>query len=197
MEELIVKPRAVKYVYHVNDEYFTPEYLVTCLKPFLDDFFSSRKKSVWCSFDSKDSEFVRFFKAENYNVIHGTIAEGQDFLETKTPDEINLVCSNPPFSLKKKIFNRLIAERIPFALLMNLQAIEYQEIGNLFYEAEQSTGIPIQLIVPDKKVSFDGKTAAFCTGYVTWNFVDKTHFIHLPHNNSRDHYVPAYINTLK
>ena len=87
--------------------------------------------------------------------------------------------------------SKLFAAKVPFALLMNLQAIQYQEMGQLFYEEEQRSE-SLQYLVPDKKVSFDGNTAAFCSGYYCWKFIEKTHFIHLQHNNSRKNYTPAY-----
>lgn len=45
-------------------------------------------------------------------------------------------------------------------------------------------GEDIQFIVPDKKVSFDGHTSSFCSGYVCYKFIDRTKFIHLENNNS-------------
>lgn len=190
----IEKPRAVKLVYNMNDDYRTPRYLVSCLEPFILDFMRNRKIDrqlvVWCPFDTEESEYVRYFKEADAKVIFGDIKTGQDFFETPIP-ECDLIISNPPFSRKKEIFSRLFRSGVPFALLMNLQAMQYQEIGELFYDEEQRTE-GIQFIIPDKKVSFDGHTAAFCSGYYCWKFVEKTSFVHLPHNNSKRHYVPAY-----
>ena len=199
MEELtsekpIEKPRAVKLVYNLNDDYQTPRYLVSCLEPFILDFMKKRGINrplvVWCPFDTEESEYVRYFREAEAKVIFGDIKTGQDFFETSIP-ECDLVISNPPFSRKREIMTRLFASGVPFALLMNLQAMQYQEMGQLFYEEEQRSE-SIQFIIPDKKVSFDGNTAAFCSGYYCWKFIDKTQFVHLPHNNSRTHYVPAY-----
>lgn len=193
-ENQIGKPRSVKYVYNVNDDYRTPRYLVSCLDKFIFDFMVrnkiNRKLVVYCPFDTEESEYVRYFKAHGMKVIYGDIKTGQDFFENPIP-KCDLIISNPPFSRKREVFSKLFIAGVPFALLMNLQAMQYQEIGQLFYEEEQrSEGI--QFIIPDKKVSFDGNTAAFCSGYYCWKFVEKTSFVHLPHNNSTKHYVPAY-----
>ena len=193
-ENQIEKPRSVKYVYNVNDDYRTPRYLVSCLDKFIFDFITNhkinRKLVVYCPFDTEESEYVRYFKAHGMKVIYGDIKTGQDFFENPIP-KCDLIISNPPFSRKREVFSKLFIAGVPFALLMNLQAMQYQEIGQLFYEEEQrSEGI--QFIIPDKKVSFDGNTAAFCSGYYCWKFVEKTSFVHLPHNNSTKHYVPAY-----
>lgn len=61
-------------------------------------------------------------------------------------------------------------------------AINYQQIGNLLSKFER-----IGFIVPDKKVSFNGKTSSFCSGYVT-NLFNKNIFINLPHNNTGKFY---------
>lgn len=193
-EKPIEKPRAVKLVYNLNDDYRTPRYLVSCLDTFIFDFMKShninRKLVVYCPFDTEESEYVRYFKENGAEVIHGDIKTGQDFFENPIP-ECDLVISNPPFSRKREIFSKLFAAGIPFALLMNLQAMQYQEMGQLFVEEQQRTEA-IQFIIPDKKVSFDGHTSAFCSGYYCWKFVEKTSFVHLPHNNSGKFYVPAY-----
>lgn len=193
-EKPIKKPRAVKLVYNLNDDYRTPRYLVSCLDTFIFDFMQrhniNRKLVVYCPFDTEESEYVRYFKENGAEVIHGDIKTGQDFFENPIP-ECDLVISNPPFSRKREVFSKLFAAGIPFALLMNLQAMQYQEMGQLFVEEQQRTEA-IQFIIPDKKVSFDGHTSAFCSGYYCWKFVEKTSFVHLPHNNSGKFYVPAY-----
>lgn len=193
-EKPIEKPRAVKLVYNLNDDYRTPRYLVSCLDTFIFDFMQrhniNRKLVVYCPFDTEESEYVRYFKENGAEVIHGDIKTGQDFFENPIP-ECDLVISNPPFSRKREIFSKLFAANVPFALLLNLQAMQYQEMGQLFFEEQQRTEA-IQFIIPDKKVSFDGHTAAFCSGYYCWKFVEKTSFVHLPHNNSGKFYVPAY-----
>lgn len=192
--DVIEKPRAIKYVYNINDDYRTPKYLVTCLEPFILDFMRNnrinRQLVVYCPFDTEDSEFVRYFKESDAKVIYGDIKIGQDFFETPIP-ECDLIVSNPPFSMKREIFARLFHAGKPFALLLNLQAIQYQEIGLLFYEEGQRSE-DVQFIIPDKKVSFNGNTSAFCSGYYCWKFIDRTHFIHLTHNNVGRFYTPAY-----
>jgi len=195
MENL--KPKSLKNSFNIRDEYYTPEYLVTCLEPFLATYERANElKTVYCPFDDKDSEYVRYFQSKGLNVIYGDIKDGFDFFEHEIPAHVDLVVSNIPFSKKKQIFQKLFASGKPFCLLCNMMCINYQEIGHLFYEVERNTGIPVQFIIPDKKVSFDGNTASFCSGYFTWQFTDRTHYLNLPHNNSHDHYVAAYKNTL-
>ena len=170
--------------------------LVSPLIPYLDNIFciaanavelGRKSVTVYCPFDTEKSEYVITLKEAGYTVIYGDIKAGQDFFSKPIPPEADIVISNPPFSRKLEVFRKCIDEGKPFALLMNMMAINYQEIGELF----SSVGSDIQFIIPDKKVSFDGKTASFCSGYVCYKFIKETEFIHLPHNNSGKNYVPA------
>lgn len=195
--EPITVPRAIKYVYSLHDEYMTPEYLVTCLKPYIESFMNSWLISsfsgftVYCPFDTEDSEYVRFFKRLGAKVIFGDLKTGQNFFDIPIP-ECDLIVSNPPFSRKKEMFEKLFRNGTPFCMLMNLTAVQYQEIGNMFYE-ESLRSEPVQFLIPDKKVSFNGATSAFCSAYYCWKFIARTEYIHLEHNNSGKNYVPAYI----
>ena len=87
--------------------------------------------------------------------------------------------------LEKYPIERIIFDfKKPFVLLMNMMAINYQNISNLF----QFVNPDIQFIIPDKKVSFDGNTSSFSSGYVCYKFIDHTEFVHLPHNNTGNNF---------
>ena len=187
--------------YNVQDYYHTPPMLVEMLKPFIAYYYGYSKlhkkdpnliyrpPTIFCPFDTCDSEYVRIFKQYGYNVIHGSIETGQDFFELPIPERADLVISNPPFSRKLDVFRRLVNAGKPFAMLMNLMAINYQEIGEFFSSLPKGD---IQFIIPDKKVSFNGKTSSFCSGYVCYKFIDHTEFVHLPHNNTGKNFEPAF-----
>lgn len=194
---VVGKKRALRRVFNVQDDYHTPQMLVTCLFLFIEGYVcahnDNKKLVIYCPFDTEDSEYVRVFRRWGHTVIFGDITTGQDFFETEIP-VCDIVISNPPFSKKLAVFKKLFDAGIPFAILMNMQAIQYQEIGKLFYD--EGTKTPesnhVQFIIPDKKVSFNGNTSSFCSGYVCWNFVKRTHYVHLPHNNTGKHFIPAY-----
>lgn len=179
--------------YNVQDDYYTPPILVKLLIPYLRVYFDKphflNKPTIYCPFDTEDSEYVRIFQVAGYNVIYGSIETGQDFFEKPIPREADLVISNPPFSRKLDVFRKLVEADKPFAMLMNLMAINYQDIGEFFSSLPKGD---IQFIIPDKKVSFDGRTSSFCSGYVCYKFLGKTEFIHLPHNNTGCNYEPAF-----
>lgn len=185
--------KSFKRNFNVQDEYYTPSCLVNVLIPYLQSWiFNFKKKNkrdpvIWLPFDTEDSKYYQILNktfCEDAFIIRSHLNDGKDFF-TYQPEMFDIIISNPPFSLKKKIFQRIIFDlKKPFILLMNMMAINYQEIGTLFY----SVGSKIQFIIPDKKVSFDGHTSSFCSGYVCYDFIEKTEFIHLENNNTGENF---------
>ena len=196
-----------------NDNLCTPRILVECLKPYFEEWKKrayliegykpvidsdtgkqcnnivsviKREPIVWCPADKENSEYVIFFKELGCKVIYSHIDYGQDFL-TYTPEEpFDIVCTNPPFSLKEAFFRRCNELGKPWILLGNLMAINYMCIGNYFADN------PVQMLIPDKRISFDGNASSFCSGYFCKDFLTRDlEFCHLPHCNSGKDFVPS------
>lgn len=70
-------------------------------------------------FDTEDSLFVKLFRERGYTVIATHIANGQDFFEVDPP-KCGYIISNPPYSLKGEVFDRLFRLNIPFAMLVGV-----------------------------------------------------------------------------
>lgn len=94
----------------------------------LDALEKEGYKTVWCPFDKADSKFVMTFKEKGFDVNYGHIETGQDFFEYQEPQG-DIVVSNPPFSKRDKIFQRLYEWDIPFALIINFNGLSKQEKG--------------------------------------------------------------------
>ena len=110
---------AIKESKH-GDEYYTPRYAVCVIEPFLKNKF----KHIWCPFDTEQSEFVKVFHENRYDVTYGHIATGQDFFAyEKPPVGVEVVVSNPPYSLRQDILKRLYEWNIPFALTFNMNGL--------------------------------------------------------------------------
>ena len=84
-----------------KDEYYTPEILV---KPIIK--YLKPKSTVWCPFDTEDSEFVINLKNNGYDVIFTHIWYGQDFFKYE-PEHYDYIISNPPFTKKLMVLQRL------------------------------------------------------------------------------------------
>lgn len=107
----------IQYAFSKNDEYYTPAYAV-------DPIISKLKpgSTIWCPFDRAESNFVKVLEGNGFNVIHTHISDGQDFFKVEVP-ECDYIISNPPYSVKGRVFERLYEIGKPFAMLVNLQGI--------------------------------------------------------------------------
>lgn len=163
-----------------QDEYYTPKLLVTPLLQYLKPGII-----IWCPFDEKRSEYV-IELSKNYKVIYSHINTGQDFFSYEPAEHYDVIVSNPPYSKKIEVLDRLYKLKKPFALLLGLPILNYQIIGNFFLDKK------IQLLIMDKKVSFDGNTASFNSSYFCYNFLPSDLiFHHLEHNNSGKNYLAS------
>lgn len=95
------------------DEYYTKEYAI---KPLLK--YIPTDKTIWCPFDKQESNFVKLFQERGNNVIFSHIETGQDFFKYE-PRNYDYIVSNPPYSLRESILERLFLLRKPFAMLIN------------------------------------------------------------------------------
>lgn len=165
--------------FNEKDEYYTPAILVDAILPFIPE-----GKTVWCPFDTENSEFVHAFK-KNHKVKYSHIWNGQDFFKYQ-PENYDYIVSNPPFTRKLEVLDRLYKLDKPFAMVLPLPMLNYQEVGNFFLDK------PLQLLIVDKKVSFDGNTASFNNSYFCNKILPKDlMFCHLKNNNSRSHFIPS------
>ena len=181
--------RSFKKAFKEQDNYPTPSILVNMIVPYLEkwerDFIEREgyRPLIWLPFDTEDSQYYKILK-ERFQVVRSHLNDDKDFFKYQ-PGQFDIIVSNPPFSRKLDIMERIAFDlKKPFVLLMNMMAINYQNIGNFF----QFVGKEIQFIIPDKKVSFDGNTSSFCSGYVCYDFIDHTEFVHLPHNNTKNNF---------
>jgi len=150
-----------------NDECYTPDYAV---KPILE--YIPKDAVVWCPFDKDSSEFVRLISKKN-KVIKSHLHNGQDFLQWQPKDHWDIIVSNPPFSNKKKFFQRALAFNKPFALIMTNTWLNDSTPKILFKDKD------LQLLMFDKRMEFnqgDGRTTdkiTFSSSYYCWNFLPK------------------------
>lgn len=110
-----------------NDEFYTPLYAIKPLEKYLNSY-----KVVWCPFDTEKSLIVKRLKELGFCVIPTHLETGHDFFTMPVPD-CDIIVSNPPYSLKTEVFQRLFLIGKPFAMLVGVVGLfESKKRFNLF-----------------------------------------------------------------
>ena len=101
-----------------KDEWFTPPEAIYSILRYLKP-----NSIIWCPFDTKESNFVKILEKDGH-IVHAThIINGEDFFNIPCPKECEYIVSNPPYSLRNKILQRLFEIGKPFAMLMNTNGL--------------------------------------------------------------------------
>ena len=112
-----------------QDEFYTPKYAIEPIMKYLTSFYT-----IWCPFDTEDSLFVKELRKNGHKVIATHIINGQDFFMIDIPD-CDCIVSNPPYSLKGEVLERLFKIGKPFAMLLGVVGLfESQKRFNMFKE---------------------------------------------------------------
>ena len=149
-----------------NDECYTPEYAV---KPILE--YIPKDAIVWCPFDTDESHFVKQISQTNH-VEYSHLNKGEDFFQYE-PDDWDMMVSNPPFSRKKKFFERALSFNKPFALIMTNTWLNDSAPKQLFKEKD------LQLLMFTERMEFVNPNGqvnnkiTFSSSYYCWNFLPK------------------------
>lgn len=161
----MIDSQAVLYSAGQNDECYTPAYGVEPLLEFLEPY---KGKIIWCPFDKENSEFVRVLRSAGHAVVFSHIDDGQDFY-TYEPEQWDIMASNPPFTNKRKIFERALSFGKPFALLMSLTWLNDSAPKQLFYDKD------LQLLMFDRRIKFIGlgNKITFSSAYYCYDLLPK------------------------
>lgn len=124
-----------------NDELYTPYYASEPLMKYIP-----ANKIVWCPFDKEWSSFVQLLIQNGNKVIYSHIDNYLDFFKYE-PDEYDIIISNPPFSIKDQVIERLYSLGKPFAILLPINSLQ----GVKRYEYFKNG---IQLLAFDQRIGF-------------------------------------------
>ena len=149
-----------------NDECYTPDYGV---KPILK--YIPKDATVWCPFDTPQSEIVKQIQQQN-DVTYSHINTGRNFFEYE-PYEWDVIVSNPPFTDKRKFFERALSFDKPFALIMTNTWLNDSAPMRLFKDKD------LQLLMFDKRMKFlspdgrDNNKITFSSSYYCYKMLPK------------------------
>ena len=127
---------------------------------------------VWCPFDKEDSEFVKQLREAGHKVIATHMDNGQNFYTYEPDKHWDCIVSNPPFTNKRKIFERALSFGKPFALIMSNTWLNDAAPKQLFKDKD------LQLLMFDKRMKFmnNGEIQnkiTFSSSYYCWKFLPK------------------------
>ncbi len=118
-----------------HDDYMTPKSAWENIQHIIP-----KDKVIWECFYG-DGQSGIFLEELGFDVIHKDI----DFFENNEGD---ILVSNPPFSMKKNIFTRLLELDKPFIMLCSQQVLFTQYFRNIFKDKT------LQIIIPKKRINF-------------------------------------------
>jgi hypothetical protein len=180
-----------------TDNLYTPRILIDSAFSYFKERIELVKHEkhkvpiILCPFDTKDSEFVIKIREEGYDVKYGHISTGQDFF-TYDYGKWDICISNPPFSKKLDVFKKLNTFKQPWAMVMNVMALNYEEIIRYFSDN------PVELLFFDRRVSYDGNPSSFGSCFVCNDMLTSdVKYAKLPHNNAGKYFIPSSMYTKK
>ena len=105
-----------------SDEYYTPREAVKPIIKYIDHG-NKPQYTIWCPFDTAESEYVKCIQEAGHKVIFSHIDNGQNFFEYEPSEHYDYIISNPPFSIKDDILRRLTELGKPYAILLPLPTL--------------------------------------------------------------------------
>jgi hypothetical protein len=124
-----------------DDDYETPKYIWEMLDPYMDKN-QTIYDPFYCSGLSK-----QYLNELGYNVIHND----EDFYENYDKHEYDIIVSNPPFSDKKKVFNKLKEIDKPFIMIVPVSTITKKFFRDKFKDDD------ISMLIPNGRLQFSKK----------------------------------------
>ena len=144
-----------------SDEWYTDQKSVTLAIGLLDP---KPQSVILCPFDSDKSLFVQTLKEHGHTVLHGMT----NFLEADY--HCDYIITNPPFSIKDKVIERVYAYGVKTVLILPIEAMGGVKRHNLY----KKHGHP-SVYIPTKRMSYirgkgdDITGAPFHTIIMTFN----------------------------
>ena len=125
-----------------KDEFYTPLYAVKPITGFIKP-----SSVVWCPFDTVQSHFVKELIRLGHDVILTHKDTGGDFFSTIK--ECDYIVSNPPYSLKTEVLQRLFEIGKPFAMLVGVVGLfESQKRFEMFRDNE------FEILYMNRRISY-------------------------------------------
>lgn len=98
-----------------NDEFYTPKYAIRPIMKYIP-----KNSKIWCPFDTEDSNYVKLLKEAGHTVMYTHLSNREDFFNLEPVEDYDYIISNPPYSKKTEVLERLFTLGKPFAMLVGV-----------------------------------------------------------------------------
>lgn len=154
-----------------TDEWYTTRNSVELIVPYLSRGGYSK---ILCPFDTAESQYVKVLTERGFDVTYSHIADGVDFFDIDNLTDYDAVVSNPPFSKREAILERLFTSGVPFAMIMNFNGLFDSQKRWRMFKAND-----FELLIPNGRMHFfnedcEGNSPNFQSVYVCSGMADKT-----------------------
>jgi hypothetical protein len=126
-----------------NDEYYTPAVMVNPILKYIKP-----ESTIWCPFDTVESEYVRVLSSAGHRVLYSHIWEGKDFLEYEPDEPYDCIISNPPYSKRQEVLARLAELNMPYAMLFPITNLSLKHVTMFYIDKE------LQLLLFSTRIPF-------------------------------------------
>ncbi len=123
-----------------SDEYITPSGAWDLVLPFVP-----AGSCVWDPFYC-DGSSGAYFSAKGFRCHH---APNEDFFAHTPPADCEVIVTNPPFTLKRQVLERLRALDRPFVLLLPISAL-----GTAYFRENFGNNHDVSIIFPPRRIQF-------------------------------------------
>ena len=162
------------------NELYSPFYIVDHIIKYLP-----KDKIIWCPFDEEWSAFYVRLKECGYKVIRSSLKDNQNFFEYE-PDQWDIIVTNPPFSIKDKVLNRLYSFHKPFAVFLPLNSLQGKSRFQYFKQGIQILSFDSRVCYHDQKhMNSVVKGSPFATAYFCKDLLPKDLIIEQLHEYDR------------
>lgn len=166
-----------------TDEWYTDIASVNLIVPSLRD---NGYKRILCPFDKPESNFVKVLTEQGFDVTYGHIETGQDFFERQDLSDYDAIVSNPPFSKRQAILEKLFDVGVPFAMILNFNGLFDSKARWELFKNNQ-----FELLIPLGRMHFfnekcDGNSPNFQSIYVCKGMLPKQICFIKPHRESEE-----------
>ena len=153
-----------------TDEWYTTEESVKLILPSL---YRGGYKRILCPFDKPESNFVKVLTEQGFEVTYGHIETGQDFFDIQDFSGFDAVVSNPPFSKRQAILEKLFNAGVPFAMILDFNGLFDSKVRWKLFKDNK-----FELLIPLGRMRFFnegcvGKSPHFQSVYVCKDMLPK------------------------